>query len=47
MIVGLVLFFYTMSMWFWGAVIIFIIFLGISFAIVAWGEKEDERERRV
>jgi flagellar biosynthesis component FlhA len=47
MIVGLVLFFYTMSMWFWGAVIIFIIFLGISFAIVAWGEKEDEREARM
>jgi flagellar biosynthesis/type III secretory pathway M-ring protein FliF/YscJ len=47
LIVGLVVFFYTMSVWFWGAVIIFILFLGVSFAIVAGGEKEDEREARM
>lgn len=40
-IIGVILLFLTMSLWFWGSLVIFISFLGAAYAIVASAEREE------
>ena len=40
MIVGTILFFYTMSLWFYGSIIILISSIGVAYAVSSGGERE-------